>query len=733
MGAAHGDSPPGVLPVMLACLILAACSHETKRENPLDPQLASAPSLAASANDTTGFVTLSWGSYEGEAPFGAWRVLRQVEGTVQVDTLAWIDEEGVRQHVDTTPTLGVDYVYRLSAVNAAGLALESEPVTVPAGRLPGLRMVQVQMNSTDATAAIEWAPYVGPKFSTYQLWRELAGDQRLLAEIADSASTTYVDTAIAGGTTHQYWVVAHTSDGVATGTDTLSGSLHDAVDSWQLSLRPDQDFARLYFIDGAIHALIASPDRVRLVRYTADGEAASEEILFEFEGLFQTLDNVYPDNLPAPFEPQINPRGSMMSVSGDGVRHLSVASGDAAFLLSLDTESQVKSARATPFAGMPLQLSVEPDEVEQVRLWSTAGAIDRYQLFDNLMVGGESANFVDDFSASSAWRPDNIRAGFLRFTVQGVLGYATGFDRRDGYAAAITGSGWQGARVEIDVSSNGRGTPGVSIGPAYLPDEANGIWLRSRSEGSRFLRLSMDEPEDHLHLHSFADGDVVDSLVVPWVTMPNLTYRLGLELDVDAISIETPYAWAGPRDRNESWAGVLATDRDAGLFTEGSAMTVKFDGEPVRGVEGLPVFSDARRFAGDGADSVIATMPDERIVTIQRLRRSSVSGIQWPKPGAGITLGGVGGDPGDLTMPISAAASPDGRYYVLDAGTAQVKSYATDGTFITSFGSRGNTPGQFELGDGFQSESFTGSIIIDDEGFIYVADMANLRIQKFGP
>ena len=71
-----------------------------------------------------------------------------------------------------------------------------------------------------------------------------------------------------------------------------------------------------------------------------------------------------------------------------------------------------------------------------------------------------------------------------------------------------------------------------------------------------------------------------------------------------------------------------------------------------------------------------------------------------------------------------------------DAGNARIVVLDEDGGYITQFGTKGSGPGQFELGDGAGLNtglSFCGSVAVDGDGFIYVADVGNRRIQKFAP
>jgi hypothetical protein len=53
--------------------------------------------------------------------------------------------------------------------------------------------------------------------------------------------------------------------------------------------------------------------------------------------------------------------------------------------------------------------------------------------------------------------------------------------------------------------------------------------------------------------------------------------------------------------------------------------------------------------------------------------------------------------------------------------------------YLTQWGQQGTGDGEFDFGTGREAVDFVGSIAVDDDGFIYVADVGNRRIQKFAP
>jgi predicted membrane-bound mannosyltransferase/DNA-binding beta-propeller fold protein YncE len=93
-------------------------------------------------------------------------------------------------------------------------------------------------------------------------------------------------------------------------------------------------------------------------------------------------------------------------------------------------------------------------------------------------------------------------------------------------------------------------------------------------------------------------------------------------------------------------------------------------------------------------------------------------------------IGSPGTQPGQLNAPHGLAIAPDGSIYVADSNNHRIQQFATDGTLLNAFGTYAdayadspNAPG------GTFNEPW--DVAVDAEGFVYVADTWNHRIQKF--
>ena len=107
--------------------------------------------------------------------------------------------------------------------------------------------------------------------------------------------------------------------------------------------------------------------------------------------------------------------------------------------------------------------------------------------------------------------------------------------------------------------------------------------------------------------------------------------------------------------------------------------------------------------------------------------------IIWPFDLSKYVLNtGIGSSEGTFSFPLSMDAGSDGRIYVLDAGNSRIQVFDTDYQYITQFGSPGSGQREFDFGSGLESTDFAGSVAVDVEGYIYVWDSGNSRIQVFG-
>ena len=84
-------------------------------------------------------------------------------------------------------------------------------------------------------------------------------------------------------------------------------------------------------------------------------------------------------------------------------------------------------------------------------------------------------------------------------------------------------------------------------------------------------------------------------------------------------------------------------------------------------------------------------------------------------------FGSCGQGKGELDWPISIAVH-DGLLYVGEEGNYRVSVFTLEGQFVTSFGSEGTGPGQFQLPCG---------IAVDSNGVVYVCDRINKNVQVF--
>ena len=86
--------------------------------------------------------------------------------------------------------------------------------------------------------------------------------------------------------------------------------------------------------------------------------------------------------------------------------------------------------------------------------------------------------------------------------------------------------------------------------------------------------------------------------------------------------------------------------------------------------------------------------------------------------------GRSGAGPGEFAHPFDVAVDREGFVYVTDTANHRVQKFTADGSFLLQWGARGTEPGQFVKPVG---------IAIGPDSSIYVSDFFSESIQKFTP
>ena len=197
--------------LVVPLLVAAGCSHDTSRDNPLDPQLTPAvEDVTVEVDETTGTATVAWAPYSGQQPFAAYWVLRREAELVKVDTVRILDVQQTTFR-DTTLKPEAEYLYWVAVVNQAGFVQEYEPsVRVPSFSVRWDAQLGVSANNLAGTVSLRWEQYRGARFERYEVWRRgLGGEGKdTLTTVAEPAATVWTDTTAVPDTDYLYRVTA---------------------------------------------------------------------------------------------------------------------------------------------------------------------------------------------------------------------------------------------------------------------------------------------------------------------------------------------------------------------------------------------------------------------------------------------------------------------------------------------------------------------------------------------
>jgi len=706
----------------LAVLLFLASCHDAPRKNPFDPELTPAVELSVALDDTAGTATLTWTPYAGKAEFAEYRVLRNVAKSTEVDTLAIIDQISQTTFIDLTLAQHIDYQYRVSAVNISGFTVSSDAREVGPLLLPGVQIAKAEFDPRTATATLEWTPYVGGGFSAYQVRRRTAElASQVVFETEDSAITSFTDSALVGATEYVYQVVVLTDGGEDVVGPERSGGIHLPVASWPLPIE-GRPFVRLYSEPGRRIALLLSGsavERIKLWLFSNQGELIEKQVLREIPA--QT--NVYPrlaETLLDEQEQRYLSSGVWASPGG--------AWQDFQENIVLFDEN----------------LSENNDPMELTVLGDITLVADGNGWFDNVTVtaNGE-ALFEEDFSIFSQGKIEAQEVEDWEVTGDirnrgGWIGADEGThgDGPGGKLHKTADSEWQDFSLEIDIY--------FSLGAITQRNRRPGIQIG----GDTFSQFFFFMDATHFNLDwTFNPPEGIDleshqkrfSVPFPatWLSYTS-PIRLSFQMVDGRVEIWmkfTPVLW-----ENESFpywsSGAFIGEDLFALTTQERTYTISLDGEMIRQAE-LDSWASAIRswkLEGERGRRIGICLPDLNQVRIGQIpsgRESRWDQFLNRQIGPMVSL-----EQGALFHPLSFDVGPDGRIYVLDAGNGRIVVYDKDRNYITHWGRRGSGPGEFDFGVGGKllwGLDFVGSICVDDDGFIYVADVFNRRIQKFAP
>ena len=549
-------------------ILLVGCSHEAKRENPLDPELTPPVELVASLSDSTGAVTLTWTPYAGDQTLALCIVQRKVqdkEQWVALDTLTSVEKT---TYIDAALAPGTAYDYRVVVVNINGyespsdrqsvagysvgavtlLPIESDEqigalrlrwtqfrdpgfssyavlrreaeggqdtllrsastvadtafvdttarhrvtyiytVAVAAAgqvllsgsldgtlELPAVAWQSLDLDSGTASATMGWTLYQGPRFQGYQVQRksgELAWQD--VTKLADVSDTTFTDSGLVGSIEYSYRVIVLTDMGEEVVSPEGQGRFHRYEDQWSLDLR-DGERVKLYLEAGRLAALVAGPERVRLLLYTLTGALIEEQVL-----LTNPLDGWSP---AASFS---------TAVMADGRRALSLASEDRGLVavLTYTAEGELQRTDEEPFADhLPILAPEEARVLGETALLGYNPKIAGDPSFNNhpcnvgfrnVTVRGSDDHPLQEFSGGV---PEDWEIAYVRRRVVPILrGDWVAFDEKAGWADDNRSLGallftrnpdWHDVRLSADVAVRiGRG--GVRIG-SWVTDVPGGV------------------------------------------------------------------------------------------------------------------------------------------------------------------------------------------------------------------------------------------------------------------
>lgn len=673
-----------------------------------------------------GILKLRWSRFRGPG-FQSYQIRRQLADTNRDTLLAESSSVTDTIFVDADALADVSYIYTVVVQTADGVLNgnnQGNHLTFPPVQIESLTF-----RSLTATADLQWTPYTGPRFRAYRILRRTAElATQTIAEITDPTQTTFTDSRLNGNTEYFYQLVIDTDRDEQVPSTEASGLFHPLLDTWPLDVEAG-DYVRLYLEpDGRIAALVAGPENARLLFYDTTGRLVAEPLRMDY----LSLGNV------------IAPTSVSMTVDTEGRRFISAASEDLAMILELAADGQLIAQRRAVFTDVLSELFSQRDitlDREMAYYTSGEGFIDQIRLFaeDRLL-------FVEDYDPFKAenwsyvFRSPRTTDTLVNQSNYSLLNGRLFYNNRDNSTPSVpiagkTDASWQDFSIEGDFALV-EGSASIAIGN-----------VRRSSQ----FRLILDMAKQQVAMRWWGNAVGPEQVAIdttfiepfpftgPFPIGKGVTYRLGLSLDNQQISawIESPpLLWSATREGPPGFSSL-----SQGRSTSRLALSVNNQPYTILKTNRL-FFTLAEAIEAPVSEIRTWTLPgtnsSQRALCLPQVNKvrflSSSSFGPWPTNSVGTLLGtGTGNENGEFIFPLSLAVIPGERFFVLDAGNARIQVFDAEGNYITQWGHQGSTPDAFDFGSGRVPEDFAGSVIADAEGFIYVADVFNRRIQKFAP
>ena len=671
----------------------------------------------ATEDGRLGAVALRWSPYGGPH-FEAYRIMRRVAGSDQEQLLGELLDAAQTEFADGTAVADVNYVYTV-VVAASDQELTSNQREARLV-LPAVQMEEPLFDSSSASAELGWTPYTGPRFSAYRVQRRTAElAWQAIVEVSDSTTTSFTDSGLQGNTEYFYRVTVVTAREEAAASGEVSGAFHELLATWPLEFETNPDVpisVRLRAEPGnQIAALVyrnTYPEEAHLMVFDQNGR-----VLEESQGYIWI-------------------RTSMSAAAcrgSRGQRFLGVSDKPGAAVMVWDP---VEGPQVTDYELFADAFS-DPFTGEVATILGEMAILGSHGGFTALTASADGAPLALAVPApESGWEILADASGNEPGFGPGYMWAGTGIEAR---RSDLAWSDLNDLSVEVDTRASG----GVRIGGSTYTQftlrlergQAIFAWVFTPPEGSAL------PPQEQSHARQLTVVDLPHR-----ISLRALGGRVTASVQGPPMVIQT-----GARERFVDWASlcpvgdiIAFTAYDQAYNLDEDEVPVAFDGGPIPsyGIERHRFDAGVTEIAAwqsQGQQHMAVCMPEIRQILTGTVPAGEEA--DWPSALTERIGPTIADEEGLFSYPLSLDGSPDGRLFVLDAAKRRIVVFE-DGVFLTQWGNRGSGPGEFDFGEGDRrpgwggdenSLDFEGSIAVDDEGYVYVADGPNRRIQKFSP